>query len=167
MSDGLMRDAVALLECNLDDMTGEELAYALERLLAAGALDAWFTPIVMKKGRPAVTLSVLCRPEEADRLSAALLRETTTLGVRRHSLERTIAERRTVEVTTPLGTVRCKLKLVGGTVVSAKPEYDDCAALARQHGLPLRQVTEMVRQAAEAAQAASNPSRAPATPPGS
>ncbi|MBC7234567.1 MAG: DUF111 family protein [Chloroflexi bacterium] len=143
-------EMVALLECNLDDMTGEELGYALERLLVAGALDVWFTPIEMKKSRPAILLSVLCRPADADRLSEWVLRETTTLGVRRQMLTRLVAERRIESVTTPFGPVRCKLKIVGGRVMAAKPEFEDCAAIARERGLSLHTVLRIAEQACSA-----------------
>ena len=138
-------DEVALLECNLDDMTGETLAYALERLLDGGALDAWFTPITMKKGRPAVVLSVLCRPGDAPALRQLVLRETTTLGVRWRLMEREIAERSTDRVDTPWGPVRRKLKHLAGRIVSVKPEFEDCARLAREHGVPLQDVLDRAR----------------------
>ncbi len=136
---------VVLLECNLDDMTGEALAYALERLLDAGALDAWFTPITMKKGRPGVLFSVLCRPEEAPALRAMVLRETTTLGVRWRPMEREVAERSADRVDTPWGPVRRKLKRLAGRVVSVKPEFEDCARLAREHGVTLQEVIDRAR----------------------
>ncbi len=145
--------SVTLLECNLDDMTGEALGYALEQLLDAGALDAWFTAIMMKKGRPAVLLSVLCRIEDADRLSELLLRETSTLGVRRRVVERMIAERETIRVETPWGSVRCKVKRLHGVTLSIKPEHDDCARIARERGLPLEQVVNRARSLAEEAPA--------------
>lgn len=138
-------DEVALLECNLDDMTGEALAYALERLLDAGALDAWFTPIYMKKGRPAVVLSVLCRPDDASALRRLMLRETTTLGVRWRTMAREIAGRDTDRVDTPWGPVRRKIKVLDGRVVSVKPEYEDCARLAREHDVPLQDVIARAR----------------------
>jgi pyridinium-3,5-bisthiocarboxylic acid mononucleotide nickel chelatase len=140
---------VALLECNIDDMTGEALGYALERLLEAGALEAWFTPIYMKKNRPGVLLSALCRPEEGDTLAELLLRETSTLGVRRRMVERTIAQRRMVQVETPWGPVRCKVKLLDGRAVSVKPEHDDCARIARARGLPLEAVVHAARALAK------------------
>jgi len=140
-------DEVLLLECNLDDMTGEALGFALERILAAGALDAWFTPVYMKKNRPGVLLSVLCRPEDGERLRSLLLHQTTTLGVRWSSSRRQIAERRIDQVRTPWGLVRRKLKLLDGQVVSIKPEYEDCAKLAREHGVPLQSVVEAAREA--------------------
>jgi uncharacterized protein (DUF111 family) len=140
------QDMVILVECNLDDMTGEALGYALERLLAAGALDAWFTPVYMKKNRPGVVLSVLCRPAERAMFCDLLLRETSTLGVRWRPYRRQIAERRTDQVVTPWGPVRRKLKILAGQVVGIKPEYEDCARLARDHQIPLETVFEAARR---------------------
>jgi len=144
---GAQFDQVLLLECNLDDMTGEELGFAIERVLSAGALDAWFTPIYMKKSRPGVLLSALCRPEDGPRLRDLLLQETTTLGVRWSSLRRQIAGRQIDQVHTRWGLVRRKLKLLDGRVVSVKPEYEDCARLAREHGVPLQSIAEAARTA--------------------
>lgn len=138
-------DRVVRLSCNLDDATGAMLAYALEQLLAAGALDAWFAPIQMKKNRPATMLSVLCRPEDARELAALILRETPTLGVRYHAESRFKATRETRHADTPWGTVRVKLKLLDGEMISASPEYEDCAALARRAGVPLAEVMEAAR----------------------
>ena len=146
-----LQDDVLLLECNLDDMTGEELGFALERMFDAGALDAWFTPIYMKKNRPGVILSVLCRPEDGGRLRERLLRETTTLGVRWRPMQRQIAERRSISVETPWGTVRCKCKLLGDRLVSIKPEHEDCAEIARSQDLPIMEVTLAARRAAHEA----------------
>jgi uncharacterized protein (DUF111 family) len=143
------QDTVTRLACNLDDATGETLAYAQELLLAAGALDVWFVPIQMKKNRPATMLSVLCRPEDAAELAALILRETPTLGVRYHSESRFKANREVRQVETPWGTVRVKLKLLDGEIISASPEYDDCAALAREAGVPLADVLAAARAAAE------------------
>jgi uncharacterized protein (TIGR00299 family) protein len=133
-------DSVVELACNLDDATGEMLGYAMERLLAAGALDVWFTPIQMKKNRPATLLSVLVRPEDAEALAALLLRETPTLGVRWQVLSRTTAHREMHEVKTPWGKVRVKVKVLHGEAVAASPEYDDCARLATEAGVPLADV---------------------------
>lgn len=135
-------DCVILLECNLDDMTGEALGYALEKLLEAGALDAWFTPIYMKKNRPAVLLSVLCTSSMANELTRLLLEHTSTLGVRWCEMERTKAQRVMDTVQTPWGPVRRKVKMLGTQVVSAKPEYEDCARIAREAGVTLQEVLE-------------------------
>lgn len=144
---GWQREQVAVIECNLDDMTAEALGYALEGALQAGALDAWFTPIQMKKSRPAVLFSVLCRVADVERLADWLLRETTTLGVRWRLFERLTAERAVDEVVTPWGAVRRKLKLIDGRVAAAKPEYDDCARLAREQHVPLHEILDAVRRA--------------------
>jgi uncharacterized protein (TIGR00299 family) protein len=136
------------LACNLDDATGETLGYVMDRLLAAGALDVWFTPIQMKKNRPATQVSVLARPEDADAMASLLLRETPTLGVRRQALPRYCAERQMQQVETPWGSVRVKVKILEGRIVAASPEYDDCARLAAEAGVPLAEVMESARQAA-------------------
>jgi hypothetical protein len=140
MTEAERRERVILLACNLDDMTGEELGHALELMLTLGALDAWHTPIVMKKSRPAVEFSVLSRLEQAETLREALLTHTSTLGVRWQELERLACERRVVTVGTPWGAVRCKVKLLGGRVLGVKAEYEDCASVARQHAVALRDV---------------------------
>jgi hypothetical protein len=140
---------VVELACNLDNASPEVLGYALERLLAAGALDAWFTPIQMKKNRPAVKLSVLAKPQDQARLADLVLRETPTLGVRCQALTRVTAARETRSVETPWGAVRVKVKLLAGRPVAAAPEYDDCARLAAEAGVALQQVMEAARRAAQ------------------
>lgn len=140
-------DQALLLECNLDDMTPEALGPLLERLLQVGALDAWFTPIYMKKNRPATLLACLCKPGDGARLRELILRETTTLGVRWSPLQRRVAGRAFDEVSTPWGLVHRKLKILAGRVVSAKPEFEDCARLAREHGVPVWQVLEAAQRA--------------------
>jgi uncharacterized protein (TIGR00299 family) protein len=141
-------DEVVLLACNVDDATGEVLGYTLEQLLAAGALDAWFTPVQMKKSRPGVQVSALARPEDAAALAQRLLRETPTLGVRHQPIRRIVAGRKVVEVETPWGRVRVKVKSLDGHPVAASPEYDDCARLAAAAGVPLAEVMEAARRAA-------------------
>jgi uncharacterized protein (TIGR00299 family) protein len=142
--------AVVQLECNLDNATGETLGFAAERLLAAGALDVWLAPIQMKKGRPGVTLAALVEAPEVPRFAELLLRETPTLGVRwSPPLSRLTAERRSRQVATPWGTMRVKEKWLDGRAVSFAPEYEDCARIAREHGLPLSLVQEQARRAAD------------------
>lgn len=142
-------DQVVLLECNLDDVTGETLGYAMERLFAAGALDVWFTSIYMKKNRPATMLSVLAPAGQAETLGLILLRETPTLGLRiTPPLHRWKAGRRVREVQTPWGTVRVKDKLLGDEILASAPEYEDCARLAREHNVPLAQVYAAAQSAA-------------------
>lgn len=144
-----IRDQVALLVSNIDDATGEVLGYAMERLFDEGALDVWFEPLHMKKNRPGIKLSVLCSPEDADRLAAVILRETPTLGLRWTRLERIVTERQVREVETRWGTVRVKDKWLGGERVASSPEYEDCARIAREEGISLREVIEAAREAAD------------------
>jgi hypothetical protein len=138
-----------LLEANVDDMTGEVAAHALEALFAAGALDAWAAPITMKKGRPALTLAALADAARADAVAAAMLRETTTIGVRRVGATRTERPRRLVTVVTAFGPVRVKISEGPFGPPQVKPEFDDCAAVAREHGVPVRVVLEAALAAAK------------------
>ncbi|HUV88326.1 MAG TPA: nickel pincer cofactor biosynthesis protein LarC [Anaerolineae bacterium] len=144
---GRERDQVTLLECNLDDTTGETLGYAMERLFAAGALDVWFTPIQMKKDRPGVMLSVLVPPGRTATVAQVVLRETPTLGLRVLPIERMVAERHMREVETPWGKVQVKEKWLNGERAAVSPEYEDCARIAREHAIPLYQVFEAARKA--------------------
>ena len=129
------------LACNLDDMTPEAIGFALERLLEAGALDAWTTPIGMKKSRPGVLLRALCRLEKRQAVLDVFLRDTTTLGVREHRCSRTALQRSVSETDSPWGPVRCKQ--AGGYGVSRKKyEFDDLARIARETGLSLPELLE-------------------------
>lgn len=133
-------ETLALLETNLDDMSAEWLGPLLEQLLAAGALDAWFTSIQMKKNRPAVQLSVLCKPDRAPELRALIFAHTSTLGVRQQRVQRYSLPRRMVRVETRYGSVRVKLAEYAPGRWKAAPEFEDCAAAARTHDVPLAQV---------------------------
>ena len=128
--------SVAVLEANIDDSTPETLGYAMERLLEAGALDVTLTPVHMKKNRPGVTLSVLARPEDRERLAALVFAETSTLGLRIHVAERRVEARSVVEVETRFGKLRVKVSASGAFA----PEYEDCRKLARETGAPLREI---------------------------
>jgi uncharacterized protein (TIGR00299 family) protein len=129
-----------VLEANLDDATPQLIAYAMEALLAAGALDVWVAPLTMKKSRPGHLLGALAPAPLKGALIDLLLRETSTLGVRCHAVERTVLERRFESVATPFGPVRVKIGRLAGEDVNATPEYEDCARLARDSGVPLKQV---------------------------
>lgn len=134
-ADQLLHDEVAELQCNLDDMTGEDIGFATERLLEAGALDVWTAPIYMKKNRPAVLLTCLCPAHRADEFTELMLRHTTTLGVRRRDCGRTMLHR-TVE---QRDGIRVKTAH-GGGITKEKAEFDDLAALARQEDRSLAEV---------------------------
>lgn len=131
---------VAVLETEVDDLTGEGFGFLMERLLEAGALDVYFTPLVMKKSRPGTLVTVLCRPSQRDELATLLLAESGALGCRWHEAERLEAERESGCVATPYGTVRVKRARLAGRSLTAAPEDEDCRRLARQAGVPWRQV---------------------------
>jgi pyridinium-3,5-bisthiocarboxylic acid mononucleotide nickel chelatase len=147
---GFERDKVVVIEANIDNMTGEALGWLMDHLLANGALDVSYTPVQMKKNRPATLLAVMARPEDASQLAALILRESATLGVRMQTMERLKAGREVDEIETPIGPARVKLKSIGGVVVSVTPEYDDCRALAQKLRLPVETVMGQVTQAARA-----------------
>jgi len=133
-----------LFETNIDDMSPELCGYAMERLFERGALDVWFTPIQMKKNRPAVMLSVLARPESQGAIVETILQETSTLGLRVQPVERHHAAREIVKFDSSLGKVSVKLKRLEGRVASLSPEYEDCRRIALERGLPLREVYRIV-----------------------
>ena len=128
------------LDANLDDMSPELCAPALDAMFAAGAVDAWWTPITMKKGRPALLLSALVAEGARDAVVAAILRETTTIGVRFSRRGRTVLARELVDVETAYGTIAVKVARDGDAVRNAAPEYEACAAAARVHGVPVKLV---------------------------
>ena len=138
-----------VLEANVDDATGEIVACAIEALLHAGALDAWATPITMKKGRPALTVSAIAPIERANLIADVLLRETTSIGVRRYDVSRVERPRRSVDVDTPYGKIAVKIAEGPFGPPQIKPELDACAAAARAHDVPVR---EVIRAALVAAQ---------------
>jgi uncharacterized protein (TIGR00299 family) protein len=138
------RPSHAVLEANVDDATGELAGAWIESLLGAGALDAWVTPITMKKGRPALTIAAITPIERADAVAQAMLRETTSLGLRRHDVVRMERPRATRDVQTPYGPI--PVKVSGGPFgpPQVKPEFDACAAAARANGVPVREVLRAV-----------------------
>lgn len=138
-------DTVCELRCNVDDMTGEAIGFAAERLLDAGALDVYTAPIGMKKSRPGTLLCVLCRDRDRETILQAIFRHTTTLGVRRTDLQRYTLTRRIETVQTPLGAVRCKISTGYGTE-RRKFEYDDLTKLAREHNCSIQEVLVKIQQ---------------------
>ena len=136
------QDNVVLLETNLDNATGEQLGFAMERLFEAGALDVWHTPIQMKKNRPGVLLSALGPAHLESRLAEVFLRDTPTLGVRVRPVGRYVADRDIITVKTEYGPMRVKRKWLAGKVVSAAPEYEDVVAAARERDVSWSEVAE-------------------------
>jgi uncharacterized protein (TIGR00299 family) protein len=133
-------DRVRVLETEIDDASPQILGPLLDRLLGAGALDAFFTPVQMKKGRPGILVTVLAPLERREALEELLFRETTTLGVRSLEWERTVLERETVTVETAYGPIRVKIGRRGSTVHNAWPEFDDCERAASEHNVAVKQV---------------------------
>jgi uncharacterized protein (TIGR00299 family) protein len=145
--EGLLADHVVEIQTNLDDATPEELGFAMERLLEAGALDVAFSPLQMKKNRPGVLVRVLGRPADGQRLARLVLEHTSALGVRLQTIERLIARREERMASTPWGPVRVKVKLLGEAEIVA-PEYEDCARVAREAQVALREVYAAARSSA-------------------
>jgi uncharacterized protein (TIGR00299 family) protein len=143
--DGACNERVLVLETNIDNMDPETLGHILGRVLNEGALDAYFTPIQMKKNRPGVQLSILCHPRERDRMLELVFNETTTLGVRSSLFERYALERDVHEVETEFGLVRFKISKFRGKVVNVTPEYDDLKRIASETGLPLKEIRQTLR----------------------
>ena len=132
------------LSCNLDDCTGEAVGFAMERLLDAGALDVYTTPVGMKKNRPAILLTCMCRPSDREKMTALLFRHTTTLGVREAAFRRYTLTRESKTVRTPDGDIRVKVS-TGYGVTREKPEFEDLAKIARQTGKSLSEIKNSIR----------------------
>ncbi len=134
---------MVLLETNIDDMSSQVYGYVMERLLAAGAADVWFTPIQMKKNRPAIMLSVLGPAQIENELTEIVMRETSTLGVRARYIARHTAQREMIEFDSSLGLAHAKVKRFG-SFVSVSPEYEDCRRIALERNMPLQDVSRII-----------------------
>jgi len=140
-------DRVLVSECEIDDMNPQIFGVLMDRLYAVGALEVFFVPVQMKKGRPGTLVTVVSPPERRDDVAAALFRETTTIGVRYGEMTRACLAREIVTVETAAGPIRFKLARQGNRVVNATPEFDDCVRQAEAHGLPVKQVQAMAIRA--------------------
>ncbi len=140
-------ETITVLEANLDDLNPQVFGYVMDRLLEEGALDAFGMPAQMKKNRPGMLLTVLCRPEDAGKLAQLIFTETTTLGVRRRDEMRQTLARRWESVRTPWGEVRIKIASMNGTVTNYAPEYEDCRLIAAEHRVPLKTVIQEAARA--------------------
>ena len=136
------REEITILEANVDDMTPQVFGYVMERALELGALDAFGTAVQMKKNRPGMQLTVLCRPEDSQRLAKMIFSETTTLGVRMRQESRAVLARRHVNIRTQWGDVRMKLANLNGRVSNYAPEYEDCRRIAEAQHVPLKTVMQ-------------------------
>ena len=141
------RETLTVLETNLDDVNPQWIGDLIERLLAAGARDAWAVPIVMKKGRPALTLGVLCAPGDAEALRRLIFQASPTFGIRAWTVERVALARSHETVQTPYGPVRVKVGELDGRPITRTPEFEDCAARASEAGVTPRQVADAAARA--------------------
>lgn len=144
---GAVVERVAVVECEIDDMNPQIYGVLMDRLRAAGAVDAYYTPIQMKKNRPGTLVTVLAAPDRRHAVSEVLFAETTTLGVRTSETTRECLERHMVEVDTPLGTIPIKVARRGSAVLNAAPEFEDCVRVAETHGLSVKQVHAVAMKA--------------------
>jgi pyridinium-3,5-bisthiocarboxylic acid mononucleotide nickel chelatase len=138
-------DSSIVIETNIDDMNPQVYDYLIEKLMNQGAQDAYLTPLIMKKGRPAVLLSVLTDKINADVMLDTIFRETTSIGVRMHTVDRKKLSREVREVETAYGMVRIKISRRGDEVLTATPEYEDCRKIAEEKQVPLKQIIEEVK----------------------
>jgi uncharacterized protein (TIGR00299 family) protein len=135
-------ETISVLEANLDDMNPQVFGYVMDRLLEEGALDVFGLPVQMKKNRPGMLLTVLCRQEDACKLTELIFQETTTLGVRQREEKRRILARKWIMVGTRWGNVRLKVASMNGTITNYAPEYEDCRKIAAAHHVPLKSVMQ-------------------------
>ena len=140
-------DTISVLEANLDDLNPQVFGYVMDRLLDEGALDVFGVPVQMKKSRPGTLLTVLCKPEDEDKLTQLVFSETTTLGIRRREESRQALARRWESVRTEWGEVRIKIASMNGTVTNYAPEYEDCRRIAAEHHVPLKTVMQEASRA--------------------
>ena len=140
-------DRVTRLETNLDDCSPELLGAVMQKLFSAGALDVWFTPIQMKKGRPGTMLALLCDPQNVPELADIIFRETTAFGIRQEQVLRLKLARRVETVSTPFGEVRVKLGTRAGEVIQISPEFESCREVSEQSRHPLRVIYEAAARA--------------------
>ena len=146
----LQQETITILETQIDDLNPQAIAYTLEQLLAAGALDVFTQSIGMKKSRTGILLTAICHPETAAACKTIIFRETTTLGIRERNQQRSILNREIHTVETKYGSVRVKVASGGKgenqQIFNAQPEYEDCATLARQHNVPWREISQQAQQ---------------------
>ena len=135
-----LQDEVVVLEANIDDATPELIGHVTDQLTQAGALDVFCTSIAMKKNRPATSISIISRPQDTTKLEGILFTECTTFGIRRHTCQRSLLERKTEPVQTPYGPIRIKTGYYNGNPVTIAPEFEDCQNAARQHHVPLKTI---------------------------
>jgi uncharacterized protein (TIGR00299 family) protein len=146
-SDQASTERIVVLECEIDDMNPQIFGPVMDQLYAAGALEVYFASVQMKKNRPGTLLTILARPEQREAFTSIVFRETTTIGVRYHEVTRERLEREIVAIQTPIGSVRFKIARLGGAIMNAAPEFDDCLRIAAERGLPVKDVQAIATKA--------------------
>jgi uncharacterized protein (TIGR00299 family) protein len=146
-SDATSAMRVVTLECEIDDMNPQIFGLLMDRLYAAGALEVFYSSVQMKKNRPGTLMTIVARPEDREKLTDLVFRESTTIGVRYQELARECLDREMVTVPTPIGAVRFKVASRGGQVLNAQPEFDDLAKLSAERGIPLKDVQALAQKA--------------------
>lgn len=141
-------ESLVVMEANIDDLNPQVYSYVLDKLFAAGARDAWLTPIIMKKGRPATQLSVLAESEDLEKIAAVLFSETSTIGTRHYPVNRIITERRIADIETAWGPVKVKIATHEGMVCNIAPEFEDCRRLAEKTEVSLKNVLQEAQSVA-------------------
>ncbi|MCK8601717.1 nickel pincer cofactor biosynthesis protein LarC [Desulfoferrobacter suflitae] len=144
---GYETETVAVMETGIDDMNPQIYDYVMEKVLRMGAYDVLLKPVQMKKNRPGNLLTVICRPDNVQRLADMILRETTTIGMRWRLENRLKAQRDVIQVETPYGIIRCKIATAGQHIINVSPEYEDCKKAARNHHVPLKDVADAAKSA--------------------
>lgn len=139
-------ETIAVLETQIDDLSPQAIAYTFDTLLTSGALDVFTQPIIMKKSRQGVLLTVICHPEKQSICETILFRETTTLGIRHSLQQRSILQREIQKVSTPYGEVRVKIAGINGKITNVQPEYEDCAQLAQENNISWREIHRLALQ---------------------
>jgi uncharacterized protein (DUF111 family) len=133
-------ESVVVMECEIDDMNPQLFGPLMDRLQEAGALDVFYAPVQMKKNRPGTLVTIVAPPDRRVALADVVFRETTTIGIRYQEVARECLDRESIQVDSPVGPVRVKVARRNGRILNAAPEFEDCAALAARHGLPVKEV---------------------------
>ncbi len=141
---GLKEESATIVECNIDDMNPERYEFIMEQLFEAGVADAWLTPIIMKKSRPANQLSVLCSPEKINKIKGIIFNHSTSIGLREYSVKKSVLSRVEKSVQTKFGPITVKQSILEGKIVRSKPEYEQCKSIAKQHNISIEEVEREV-----------------------
>jgi uncharacterized protein (DUF111 family) len=140
----LKEESATILECNIDDMNPERYEFIMEQLFEAGAADAWLTPIIMKKSRPANQISVLCSSEKVNTIKRIIFNHSTSIGLREYPVKKSVLPREEKAVQTKFGPVTVKQSLLEGKIVRSKPEYEQCKSIAKLHNISIEEVEREV-----------------------